>query len=67
MERRMGEPRLWERSLAWRRSCIQSWRPKPGLRDFLVRGCWVGRFFLMGRVVSFMVVESTMYFDGGYH
>eukprot|EP00985_Skeletonema_marinoi_P028522 scaffold25168_cov158-Skeletonema_marinoi.AAC.1 len=42
MERRMGAPRRWERSLAWRRSCIQSWRPKPGLRDFLVRGWRAG-------------------------
>ncbi len=61
MLRRIGAPRRWERSLAERRSCIQSCKPNPGRRrpPCLLRGCccWGGRLPpLMGRVVSFMVV-----------
>ena len=62
MSRRSGAPRRWARSLARRRSCIQSCRPKPGRTPrgffFLV----VVRLVvdLMGRVVSFMVVKDCV-------
>lgn len=61
MSLRIGAPRRWAKSLAWRRSCIQSCRPNPGRSPCLLRG-WVLLLRLlllldlMGRVVSFMVV-----------
>ena len=62
MSRRSGAPRRWARSLARRRSCIQSCRPKPGRTPFDFFFLVVVRLVvdLMGRVVSFMVVKDCV-------